>query len=237
MRTKAGAGAPRDRRQQPGGGASFSWRRRASWVAIIATGGSMLSLVAVALAQRPEGNRPGGTVARLQNAQGQSVGTVRLLPRAGRKVEVRVRLARLTAGFHALHVHEVGRCQRDARDAAGNPAPFFTAGGHFRTETQAHGEHAGDLPPVLVMRDGTARADFLTDRLRVRSLLAGDGSAVIVHALRDNLAHIPDRYHSHTPDASSTTVGPDAATLATGDAGPRVACGVLRKSRRPTSRS
>jgi Cu-Zn family superoxide dismutase len=48
-----------------------------------------------------------------------------------------------------------------------------------------------------------------------------DGSAIIVHANPDNYANIPkDRYD---PD-------PDATTLATGDAGGRVACGVIKPS-------
>ena len=61
---------------------------------------------------------------------------------------------------------------------------------------------------------------FVTDRFRFQDLLLGDGSAVVVHARPDNYANIPtDRYD---PD-------PDATTLATGDAGDRIACGVVRR--------
>ena len=67
----------------------------------------------------------------------------------------------------------------------------------------------------------------------MRDLFDADGSAVIVHGLPDNAAHIPTRYHSHSTVAG-TPSGPDAATLATGDAGPGVTCGVLRM-RRSTS--
>nr|BFE86218.1 hypothetical protein GCM10020093_088190 [Planobispora longispora] len=52
----------------------------------------------------------------------------------------------------------------------------------------------------------------------MRQLSDKDGSAVIVHALPDNLAHIPERY--------STKI--DEMTLKTGDAGGRVACGVIK---------
>jgi superoxide dismutase, Cu-Zn family len=57
----------------------------------------------------------------------------------------------------------------------------------------------------------------------VAELVDADGSALIVHAGRDNYANIPDHYHSHTYD----TFGPDQDTLATGDAGERAACGVV----------
>jgi superoxide dismutase, Cu-Zn family len=58
---------------------------------------------------------------------------------------------------------------------------------------------------------------FETDRFSVAALFDADGSAVIVHAGRDNFANILTRYHSHTEDV----FGPDSATLATGDAGGR----------------
>jgi Cu-Zn family superoxide dismutase len=72
--------------------------------------------------------------------------------------------------------------------------------------------------------DGTGELRFKTDRFSVAALLDADGSAIIVHASSDNFAHIPSRYHSHTEG----TFGPDSVTLATGDAGARVACGVVR---------
>jgi superoxide dismutase, Cu-Zn family len=71
--------------------------------------------------------------------------------------------------------------------------------------------------------DGTASIRFETDRFSVAELFDADGSAVIAHAGRDNFANIPTRYHSHTEDV----FGPDSATLATGDAGGRTACGVV----------
>ena len=45
----------------------------------------------------------------------------------------------------------------------------------------------------------------------------------MVHELPDNYANIPERYRS-----SAGTAGPDAETLATGDAGRRIACAVVR---------
>jgi Cu-Zn family superoxide dismutase len=79
------------------------------------------------------------------------------------------------------------------------------------------------MPLLLVNRDGTAQLRFPTDRFTVEELFDADGSAIIVHAAADNYASIPTRYHSHTED----TFGPDSATLATGDAGGRLACGVV----------
>jgi len=77
-----------------------------------------------------------------------------------------------------------------------------------------------------VNQDGTAELRFQTDRFSLSDLFDADGSAVIVHAGRDNVANIPNRYHSHTYD----TFGPDVDPLATGDAGARAACGVVERS-------
>ncbi len=78
--------------------------------------------------------------------------------------------------------------------------------------------------PLLINGDGTGELRFATDRFTVAQLLDADGSALIVHAGRDNLANIPERYHSH----AHNVLGPDADTLATGDAGGREACGVIQ---------
>ena len=75
------------------------------------------------------------------------------------------------------------------------------------------------MPPLLVTGGGKAEARFTTDRFSLADLRDADGSAVMVHALPDNGANIPtDRYD---PD-------PDAMTLATGDSGARIACGLVR---------
>jgi superoxide dismutase, Cu-Zn family len=179
--------------------------------------GMLLAMIVLALGIGPGASLASGSRraarARLIDAAGNHVGTVRITPTARGGTVVRVRTAGLTAGFHGFHVHAVGQCV----------APFTSAGGHFNPTEAPHGGHAGDMPPLLVAQDGSAVARFTTDRFTVADLMDADGSAVIVHAAPDNLANIPTRYHSHTYDV----FGPDQDTLATGDAGGRVACGVV----------
>lgn len=176
---------------------------------------------------------PKGLTAAVSNAAGDTLGTVRFVPQEDGKVKVTARLSGLTPGFHGFHVHSVAVCDPQAVDASQNPSPFFTAGGHFNPAAGIHGAHPGDMPPVLAAEDGTALLRFKTDRFRTRDLMDADGSAVIVHAGPDNLAHIPattsaggERYHSHVDDV----FGPDAATKATGDAGSRTGCGLIGKA-------
>jgi Cu/Zn superoxide dismutase len=76
--------------------------------------------------------------------------------------------------------------------------------------------HEGDLPSLLVKRNGTATLRATTDRFTLGDLRDRDGSAVMVHAGADNYANIPPRY---------APTGPDQETLDTGDSGDRVACG------------
>jgi Cu-Zn family superoxide dismutase len=116
----------------------------------------------------------------------------------------------LTPGFHAFHIHGVGSC-----DPA-SESPFSGAGGHYDPDGTEHGSHAGDLPSLRAREDGTAFSVFITDAFTVEDLIDEDGSAFIIHAGRDNYANIPERYGS-----------PDEATLGAGDAGSRVACGVI----------
>jgi superoxide dismutase, Cu-Zn family len=148
----------------------------------------------------------------LQDAAGADIGFVKLTEQ-GDKVIVRGEVSGLTPGFHGFHVHTVGQCV----------PPFTTAGGHYNPGGVGHGSHAGDMPSLLVLDDGTAEAQFATDRYTIDELFDADGSAIIVHAGADNFANIPTRYQSTTEGV----FGPDSATLATGDAGARVACGVV----------
>lgn len=148
----------------------------------------------------------------LHDAAGEIVGFVRLT-KQGAKVIVRAQAEDLTPGFHGFHVHAVGECV----------APFTSAGGHYNPGGTGHGSHAGDMPNLLVLDDGTAQIQFATDNFSIEELFDADGSAIIVHAAPDNFANIPTRYQSTTEG----TFGPDSATLATGDAGARVACGVV----------
>lgn len=107
----------------------------------------------------------------------------------------------LAPGKHGFHIHEFGDCSAD--DAS-------SAGGHFNPAGKAHGgvtsdpRHAGDMGNIEADKDGNATLDYV-DKVMT---LTGDetiiGHAVIVHEKEDDLKSQP-----------------------TGNAGPRVACGVV----------
>ena len=111
----------------------------------------------------------------------------------------------LTPGLHAVHVHTVGKCE----------APGFTsAGGHFNPGGKKHGlkspdgAHAGDLPNMLIAKDGSGRFEALTDAITLKagsnSVFDADGSAFVIHVGVD-----------------------DYVTDPTGNAGDRAACGLI----------
>lgn len=79
--------------------------------------------------------------------------------------------------------------------------PFGQAGGHWNPTEQPHGNHAGDFP-VLFSNNGYARMSFFTDKFKVWDVV---GHSVIIH---EN----PDDYRSQPA----------------GNAGRRLACGIIR---------
>jgi Cu-Zn family superoxide dismutase len=161
--------------------------------------------VAIAQASRPAAN----TV--LRTAAGDEVGQV-TFTQGDNGVVVEVNASGLPAGFHGLHVHSVGQCVGP---------DFASAGGHFDPDMMMSAPmHAGDLPSLLINSDGTGKLVTVTDRFNVADLLSGSGTSVIVHANADNFGNIPTRY----------APAPDAMTLATGDAGARIACGAVQSS-------
>jgi superoxide dismutase, Cu-Zn family len=149
--------------------------------------------------------------ATLLNSTGTAVGTVHL-KQEGSVVKLTAKFDSLSSGFHGFHIHTIGIC---------TPTAFTSAGGHLNPGGVGHGGHAGDMPVLLVNGDGTADTSFTTDRFTVDQLFDADGSAIVVHAGSDNYANIPTRY------TAAGVPGPDAATLGTGDAGARFACGVV----------
>jgi Cu-Zn family superoxide dismutase len=129
----------------------------------------------------------------------------------------------LSPGFHGLHIHKVGKCEANSvAPAGGAPGDFLSAGGHF-TLPGSTGHASGDLTSLQIRKDGSGLLVTTTDSFTAEDLLAGSKTAIIIHAGTDNFANIPaDRYKQN-----DGTPGPDETTMTTGDAGKRVACGVI----------
>lgn len=142
-------------------------------------------------------------IARLKSAEGQFVtGSVAFVPHRG-ELQVYVDVTGLSPGLHGLHVHETGDCS----------APdFSSAGGHFAPRNHAHGDpysgehHAGDLGNIDANEEGQVSMRLVAPDLSIEQGAKNSalGRAVIVHA---------------DPD--------DLITQPSGDAGARIACGVI----------
>lgn len=167
----------------------------------------------------------------LRLADGRPVGWVSFRgdPWTVTEVSVTVRMPRRApaAGFHGFHVH----ANNDPANGVGclaDPAQpsstwFVSADGHLAESGETHGEHMGDLPPLLVTEGGRAYSLSITDRVAVKDLA---NRAVVLHAGPDNLGNVPvgtapTQYTPNSPEATSLTAR-------TGNAGDRLACGVVR---------
>jgi superoxide dismutase, Cu-Zn family len=164
--------------------------------------------------------------AQLKNAGGTTVATADFEFSSG-FVTITVKTTgpgQLTPGFHGLHIHSVGKCEADSvAPTGGPPGDFDSAGGHF--QAPGHNGHpaSGDLTSLQVRQDGTAELVTTTDAFTAEDLQAGAKTSIIIHEKADNFANIPPERYQQT----NGTPPPDQTTLATGDAGKRVACGVI----------
>jgi superoxide dismutase, Cu-Zn family len=151
------------------------------------------------------------TTVELKDAQGKSVGTAVLWSGTGKKAEpgvfMKLDLHDLPPGEHALHFH--GKAQCDAPD-------FKSAGPHFNPEGKKHGllspegHHAGDMHNFVVKANGRAKLKVSNKDVTLgddsHSLFSNGGTALVIHAKADDLKTDP-----------------------AGNAGDRIACGVIKK--------
>lgn len=141
----------------------------------------------------------------LQNTAGKDVGTASL-SQTPTGVLITLSVKDFPAGERAFHMHGVGKCE----------PPFTSAGAHFNPDGKKHGlmaaegPHAGDMPNLHIPTSGTLLVEVLNSAVtlekgKANSLLGGEGTSLIIHAGKD-----------------------DYKTDPTGEAGGRIACGVIQ---------
>lgn len=151
--------------------------------------------------EKPAGTEIRRAVAVLHPAGGSGVRGIVTFTSAPGGTRVEARVEGLTPGRHGFHIHEFGDC--GAVDAA-------SAGGHFNPFAKPHAgpddpeRHAGDLGNLAADAGGVASYDRIDDLIAFSGAASIIGRAVIVHSGED-----------------------DFKTQPTGNAGARLACGVI----------
>jgi Cu-Zn family superoxide dismutase len=166
-----------------------------------------LAVLTLCLLASPAFAKPKNSlVVPIKTSTGEDAGTA-TFTQLKSKLSIKLDLKNLPVGQHAVHIHAKPLC--DAPD-------FKTAGGHFNPENKQHGtlnpmgHHAGDLPQNVEIGEGhvgqaTFKVDYLSlDSASPNSILANGGTAIVVHEKADDMKTDP-----------------------TGNAGNRIACGVI----------
>ncbi|TKY48579.1 Superoxide dismutase of Cu-Zn [Spatholobus suberectus] len=133
-------------------------------------------------------------------------GLVTLTQQDNGPTTVNVRVSGLTPGPHGFHLHEYG----DVTNGC------ISTGPHFNPNKLTHGapedkiRHAGDLGNIVANSDGVAEATIVDNQIPLIGPNSVIGRALVVHELEDDLGK-----------------GGKELSLSTGNAGGRLACGVV----------
>jgi superoxide dismutase, Cu-Zn family len=89
----------------------------------------------------------------------------------------------LTPGLHAMHVHEVGKCEPNSVDPMdpGVTGDFLSAGMHYQAPGHTGEPMSGDLTFLEVRQDGAGYLVTTTDAFTRDDLLAGSKTALLLH--------------------------------------------------------
>lgn len=123
-------------------------------------------------------------------------------------------ITHLTPGKHGFHIHQKGSLIVDATNAH-----CKATGGHYNPAGSTHGaaaddvRHVGDIANILADASGTATFTYTDKLVRLNGPTSVLGRAFVVHAGEDDLGQ-------GTGDAAE-------GSKKTGNAGGRVACGVI----------
>lgn len=155
---------------------------------------------------------------RIFNAKGELVGTA-TFSQSTSGVKVTLQVQKLSQGEHMVHLHENGKCESpDFKSAGAHFAPkrSHINNTHDHKQHHMHNKHhhhhihdkhnemkqetqhkpAGDLPNIMVQRDGTgtliATLPELTLGMGQNSLLKQGGTAIIIHAGANGKSTIPN---------------------------------------------
>jgi superoxide dismutase, Cu-Zn family len=164
---------------------------------------SVIALVAIAVTLtlgNAFAQEPTKAIAVLHSASGSQVTGTVTFTKTGDTVSVVADITGLTPGKHGFHIHEFGDCS--AADAS-------SAGGHFNPMHKPHGapdsaeRHAGDMGNLEADSTGKAHLELKDSMLKLSGENSILGRGVIVHEKVDDWSQ------------------------PTGNAGGRLACGVI----------
>lgn len=120
--------------------------------------------------------------AKLSDASGKMIGTAKIVL-TPHSLRLSVKVKGMEAGEHGLHIHAVGLCEAPKFASAG---PHWNPGGKQHGRDNPMGSHEGDMPNLMVGKNGRGSIAFDLHGATMAGLMDADGAALLIHAKSDD---------------------------------------------------
>lgn len=156
----------------------------------------------------------------LTNNQKGISGVIKFKEISKNKLEIDLDIKGLSPGYHGFHIHNKGDLTKGCSSLCSHFNPFNTTHGDITDDR--YNRHVGDLGNIIANKKGIVKYKICDNLIKLRGKCNIIGRSVVIHKLRDDLGRGGMGNNGYIYDVNKFN-----ESQKTGNAGERIACGII----------